>query len=511
MRFRYLVLAVVVVVFILVELPLARAAVPTSPSCAPVPSAAAPLHLTVGTVACQDITTEMLGPGIAAPFAYYIPPECDPARRVQCPVLYLLHGFGGSYTEMVGTPDHPSAWVASLTSQPPPGFESAPWEHADPHAWGAAPHLPLILVAPLGQTLPGGYGPGPGLDSYWIDWNPRYANGVRYAGPPPRFGSYLIDELVPFVAANFPTGADRGWRAIGGVSLGGYGSYVNGLRHPDEWTSMLSVSGAMNFLFAPGIDPSVGIGGLAPPVQLPAVALPALTGVVPRSALPSAAGTFLTALDALGDPVADQAYFRGNTPRDLAMNGHNLGIDGFVNDTIPRQTSDLTDVTALAFEDIVFPMNIDMQLAFAGEHVTNTFAIHQGIHSDTYRNAWLRGLEEYAYARLDHPDGSGHPPAAPASFEYRTVDPDFAIWGWHVQVKRPVEEFLEMRSVSCHSVSLQGTGLVTITVPPACHTGVGGHTTFQVDLGPSFPFDEPLGVGALPVYGRTATIALTAA
>ena len=488
-------------------LPGSGAAVPPAPTCT---SGSAPLS--VGTVACQTVTTHLLGDGIQAPFAYYVPPECAPARRVECPVLYLLHGFGGDYTEMVGTPATPSAWVSSLTSAPPAGFESAPWLHADPKAWNAATHLPIILVAPLGQTLAGGYGPGPGLDSYWADWNPRYAAGgdsPRYSTPPPRFESFLLDELVPYVTATFPTGRGRAWRAIGGVSLGGFGAYKDGLHHPDEWTSMVSVSGAMNFLFAPGIDPSSTPAsvGVQPPVPLPHVNLPALTGLLPRTGLPSQAQTFLTALDALGDPVADQAYFRGNTPRDLAMNG-TLGIDGFVNDTIPRRTQDVADPVSVAFEDVVLPMNIDMQMAFADEKIPNTFAIHQGLHSDAYRNAWLRGLEEFAYARLAHPDGSGHVAAAPAAFNYRTVSSAFSIWGWHVSVKRAPVEFLTMRDVSCHGLSLQGTGRVTVEIPPACHTALAGHTTFTVDLGPSMPLDEPGGAGALAVYGRTVTVAL---
>ena len=481
---------------------------------APNGSCAAPdAPLVVGRVACKTVTTHTLGHGIAAPFAYYVPPECDPVRHSRCPVLYLLHGFGGDFSEMVGTPDAPSAWVAALSKAPPAGFEAAPWTHADPKSWLPATPLPIILVAPRGQTLPGGYGPAPGLDSYWTDWNPRYAAGgdqPKYATPPPRFTTFLVSELVPFVEAHFPTGTGRPWRAIAGVSLGGFGAYKNGLQHPDTWTSMLSVSGAHNFLFAPGLDPRATAARLhiAPPFPVPFVPLPGLLQQIPTAALPSQASTFLTALLALGDPVADQAYFRGNTPRDLAMNGRAIGIDGFVNDTVPRRQDDIGDVTSQAFEDIVLPMNVDMQLAFRDEHVRNTFAVHQGLHSDAYRNAWFRGLEEFAYARLRHPAGGGASARAPASFDYRTVATDFAIWGWRVQVDRPATEFLTLRQVSCRSFTAQGTGVVTVTVPPSCRTGVHGRTTFSVDLGPGMPTSDPAGLGSLGQYGRTTTVRL---
>jgi S-formylglutathione hydrolase FrmB len=489
-------------------------AAPVSADAAPATGCAAPnAPVVVGQVACKTVTTHMLGNGIAAPFAYYVPPECDPARRVRCPVLYLLHGFGGDYTEMVGTPAAPSAWVSALTKAPPAGFESSPWTHADPGGWRPARHMPMILVAPRGQTLPNGYGPAPGLDSYWTDWNPRYALGgdqPQYATPPPRFTTYLVSELVPFVETHFPTGTGREWRAIGGVSLGGFGAYKNGLQHPDAWTSMLSVSGAHNFLFAPGLDPRATAARLhvSPPVPLPFLPLPGLTQQIPTAALPPQASTFLTALPALGDPVADQAYFRGNTPRDLAMNGHAIGIDGFVNDTIPRRQEDVGDVTSQAFEDVVFPMNVDMQLAFHDEHVRNTFAVHQGLHSDAYRNAWFRGLEEFAYARLHHLDGGGAPPRPPTSFDYRTVAAAFSIWGWRVQVDRQAVEFLTLRQVSCRSITAQGSGVVTVTVPASCHTGMRGRSTFTIDLGPGMPASDPAGLGSLGQYGQTKTVRL---
>lgn len=496
-------------------------AVPASPAtqrdseCTPAPHAQEHVHVVVGAVACQQLTTHLLGDGIEAPFEYYVPDECAPRLHVACPVLYLLHGFGGDFTEMLGEPGHPSPWISALTSQPPDGFESSPWTFADPSTWHPSPPISLILVAPRGRTLPGGYGPAPDLDSYWGDWNPRYAAGgdsPRYDTPPPRFESFLLDELVPFVEDNLPAGRGREWRAIGGVSLGGFGAYKNGLQHPDEWTSMLSVSGAHNFLFAPGIAPSSATSpvGITPPAELPAQPLPGATGAVPVSLLPSQASTFLVALDALGDPVADQAFFRGNMPPDLAMNalafndGHQVfGIDGFWNDTVPRQPQ---DAGGTPFEVLVTPMNIDMEAAFTQLGVEHVSAIHQGNHSDVYRNAWYRGLLEYAYARLQHPDGQGSPPPAPTTFDYRSINPNFDVWGWHFEVVRPVIEFLTVKSASCSQVTLQGSGNVTFTVPASCGLAT---STYHVDLGPSVPIDEEGGAGATPVYGTTVTLTLS--
>lgn len=506
--------------------PAKAATAPGGVDCAPAPAPGAAITVTVGTVACQALTTHLLGNGIDTPFEYYVPPQCDPALGVKCPVLYLLHGFGGDYTEMLDTPGTTtSAWVQALTKEPPAGFESTPWKYADPATWAPAPKaLGIILVAPLGQTLPGGYGPAAGMDSYYTDWNPRFAKGgdqQRYDTPPPEFESYLIRELAPFVEANLPAGTGREYRAIAGVSLGGYGAYKLGLQHPDEWTSMMSVSGAHNFLFAPAPQPGTVTlpVGVQPPVPVAYTPLPAPSGAAVAAPLPAQVGTFITALDAFGDPAADQAYFRGNMPTDLAMNARAydktsaqvFGIDGFVNDMTPAQTMSgdpsavQSDISSEPFENIVFPMNLDMEAAFTQQNVTNTFAIHRGNHSDRYRNAWFRGLEEFAAARLA---GGSAVPKAPAVFDYRSINRDFSIWKWRFTADRQPVEFLTLQSVSCDGLTLQGTGKVTVSVPKPCHTGVAGNSTFTVDLGPAQATDEPLGLGATPVYGRTTHVAL---
>ena len=188
-----------------------------------------------------------------------------------------------------------------------------------------------------------------------------------------------------------------------------------------------------------------------------------------------------------------------------------FGIDGFVNDMTPAQTLSgdpsaiQSDISSEPFENIVFPMNVDMEAALAQQGVVNTFAVHRGNHSDRYRNAWFRGLEEFAAARL----AGGSPPKSPAVFDYRSIRADFSIWNWHFVVARQPVEFLGLRSVSCEGLTLQGSGRVTVSVPPPCDTGVNGRSTFTVDLGPTQATDDPLALSATPVYGRTVHVTLT--
>jgi S-formylglutathione hydrolase FrmB len=465
-------------------------------------------------------------------FSYYVPPGCAPAllrdRGERCPVLYLLHGFGGDLHSMLGTADHPSGWVAALSSRPKvaPASTSQPWTLADPTKWVPAPPVDMVLIAPDGRTPPDGDGPGDLLESFWTNWNPRYAKGgdsPRYDTPAPRFVDELTDELVPYVEGHFRVGRGREWRSIAGTSLGGYGSYAIGLAHPDEFASMGAVSGIMNILLLPGQDEYAagGSGGVAPPSQLPSTTLPAVAGAsVPLSVLPAQARGFAVATYAFGDPSVDQSYYRGRMPRDLAINAHAEGphashespaqaivVHGFSNDAVPRQPSDFASppgyLGAQAFEAIVRASNIEQNQAFADASVQQRYELHPGIHSDAYWNPWLREQMEAQFAAMRHPDDSGHPPPTPVTFDYRSTASRFAVWGWHFAVKRPVSEFVNLTGVTCGGLTIRGTGTVTVTPPPRCHSEPA-----TVNLGAGMPTDAPAGVDETSFYGQSVYLQL---
>jgi hypothetical protein len=329
----------------------ARAATTPFADCAPV----ARPTVVVGSVSCQLVPSTALGAPV--PVSYYVPPVCAPGHgRPRCRVVYLLHGFGGDYQSLLGTASKPSAYVKALTSGPPadPRSVSDPWRFADTSGWQPKPALPVVLVAPHGRTLPGGFGPAPDLDGFWSDWNPRYAGDgdtPRYETPAPRFESFLINELIPYVEGHFGVARGRNARALDGESLGGFGSFKNGLQHPDVFASLGSISGAHNFLFTPWLDPSGSSPiGVAPPVATPHLGIPGPGGaVVPLDKLPPQLQAFAVALLIFGDPGVDQTYFRGNMPRDLAANGRAwrgkqqaLALRFMHNDTIPRRDAELT-------------------------------------------------------------------------------------------------------------------------------------------------------------------------
>lgn len=89
--------------------------------------------------------------------------------------------------------------------------------------------LPLAVVMP-----DGGRG-----------WYTNALEGYKYEDD-------LIKDVMGFVERTFPVKAQRGGRAIGGLSMGGYGAVKLGLKHHELFGSVHSHSGAVGFLRDPG-------------------------------------------------------------------------------------------------------------------------------------------------------------------------------------------------------------------------------------------------------------------
>ncbi|HZT92540.1 MAG TPA: alpha/beta hydrolase-fold protein [Gaiellaceae bacterium] len=105
------------------------------------------------------------------------------------PVVYVLHAHMRSA----------ASW-----------FNVEPFQRAYPEEIDAL-HPPAIVVLVDGWTSVGG--------SQWID-----SDGIG------RYATYLAEDVVPLVEAEFPA---NGLRGLQGKSSGGYGAVVNALRRPD--------------------------------------------------------------------------------------------------------------------------------------------------------------------------------------------------------------------------------------------------------------------------------------
>ncbi|MEZ4266732.1 MAG: alpha/beta hydrolase-fold protein [Myxococcota bacterium] len=136
----------------------------------------------------------------------WLPPGYAAKPEARYPVIYVLHGLGGSERDFFQLGKLESHLKRAL-------------------ATGVTP--PAIVISPDGD------------DGYWTDHAPSGA----VAGP--RWGAYVADDLIAWVDARYRTLADREHRAIVGVSMGGYGALSLALSHPDRFGAAVSLSGAL--------------------------------------------------------------------------------------------------------------------------------------------------------------------------------------------------------------------------------------------------------------------------
>jgi len=102
-----------------------------------------------------------------------------------------------------------------------------------------------------------------------------------------RWEDYIVKDLLGHVDANYRTIARREGRAINGLSMGGFGGLMLGLKHPDMFCSIGSHSGALSYAKQAGdrlkaakdapkkagkepstkADPKIGIEGFSSQVE----------------------------------------------------------------------------------------------------------------------------------------------------------------------------------------------------------------------------------------------------
>lgn len=138
----------------------------------------------------------------------YTPPNYSPDKKY--PVLYLLHGIGGTEREWADN-GAPQAILDNLI--------------ADKHA------EPMIVVMPNGRARP----------------NDRAEGNVFESAP--AFGEFdkdLLGSIIPFIESKYPVKADRENRALAGLSMGGGQSLNFGLANTDTFAWVGGFSSAPN-------------------------------------------------------------------------------------------------------------------------------------------------------------------------------------------------------------------------------------------------------------------------
>jgi putative tributyrin esterase len=129
------------------------------------------------------------------PYNVILPTDYETSKSTRYPVLYLLHGLTGHYSD----------WIARTNV-------------AD-----YAAEYRMIVVMPEGN------------DSWYTD---------SATVPTDQYESYILKDLIPDVQQRYRTIEARYGRSIAGLSMGGYGAIKFGLKSPFTFVFAASMSGA---------------------------------------------------------------------------------------------------------------------------------------------------------------------------------------------------------------------------------------------------------------------------
>jgi S-formylglutathione hydrolase FrmB len=117
-----------------------------------------------------------------------------------CPVVYLLHGVGGNQRD----------WLNIKNNLPQIADEKG-----------------IIIVCPDGKN------------SWYLD---------SPLNPKNQYETFISFELVEYIDTNYNTLADRSYRAITGLSMGGHGALYNAFKNKDVFGAVGAMSGAIDIL-----------------------------------------------------------------------------------------------------------------------------------------------------------------------------------------------------------------------------------------------------------------------
>ena len=134
-------------------------------------------------------------------YTIYLPFDYESSNRYY-PVVYLLHGYT----------DNDMGWIQ---------FGEANMIADEAIANRGIP--PMILVMPDGGV------------SWYIN---NYDNSVRYE-------DFFFQEFIPYIEKTYRIRSEKRYRGIAGLSMGGFGTLVYSLKHPDMFSGCAAFSPAV--------------------------------------------------------------------------------------------------------------------------------------------------------------------------------------------------------------------------------------------------------------------------
>lgn len=133
-------------------------------------------------------------------YAIYLPADYETSTR-SYPVLYLLHGAGDDHT----------GWV-----------QFGEVKHIADKAIAEGKSTAMIIVMPDGDTGRRGY-----FNQPKGDWN---------------YEDFFFQEFMPYIEKTYRIKAQKRYRAISGLSMGGGGTFMYALHHPELFSAACPLS-----------------------------------------------------------------------------------------------------------------------------------------------------------------------------------------------------------------------------------------------------------------------------
>ncbi len=136
-------------------------------------------------------------------YAIYLPPNYENSQR-SYPVLYLLHGGG----------DDQTGWV-----------QFGEVQHITDKTVAEGLATDMIIVMPDANTGTRGY-----FNSVRGNWN---------------YEDFFFKEFMPFIEKTYRIKAEKRFRAVAGLSMGGGGTFMYALHHPELFSSACPLSASV--------------------------------------------------------------------------------------------------------------------------------------------------------------------------------------------------------------------------------------------------------------------------
>jgi enterochelin esterase-like enzyme len=133
-------------------------------------------------------------------YAIYLPPDYETSQR-SYPVLYLLHGGG----------DDQTGWV-----------QFGEVLHIADKAINAGEATPMVIVMPDANTGRRGY-----FNDIAGEW---------------RYEDFFFEEFLPYIEQTYRIKGEKQYRAVAGLSMGGEGTFIYALHHPEMFSSACPLS-----------------------------------------------------------------------------------------------------------------------------------------------------------------------------------------------------------------------------------------------------------------------------